>query len=105
MHAFDSTVTFDYLPKQFITFRWEWGYRHTDVPYWTGRGGITPPGGNNGSPAQYACNVAAPSGSTASGFASLAPATVYCGSIGGAVWFPDLRTQQIVSTLAIMVKF
>jgi hypothetical protein len=105
MHAEDATVTFDYLPKQFITFRWEMGYRHTDVPYWTGHGGITPPGGNNGSPAQYACTVAGPGGSTASGFTSLAPASAYCSSIGGAVWFPDLRRQQIASTVAIMVKF
>jgi hypothetical protein len=49
--------------------------------------------------------VAGGGGSTASGFTSLAPASAYCNSIGGAVWFPDLRTQQIVSTVAIMVKF
>ncbi len=104
-HAFDGTVTLDYMPKQFITFRWEAGYRHFDSPYWTGRGGITPPGGNNGSPQQYACTVAGPGGNTASGFNSLAPAQSYCNSIGGAVWFPDLRNQQITSTLAIMVKF
>ena len=104
-HAFDGTVTLDYMPRQFITFRWEAGYRHFDVPYWTGRGGITPPGGNNGFPQQYACTVAGPGGSTASGFTSLAPAQAYCSLIGGAVWFPDLRTQQISSTLAIMVKF
>ena len=41
--------------QQFITFRWEFGYRHANVPYFTGRGGITPPG-NNGSPAHYVCN-------------------------------------------------
>jgi hypothetical protein len=105
MYAYDGTVTFDYMPKEFITFRWEWGYRHTDVPYWTGRGGITPPGGNNGQPAQYACTVAGPNGNTASGFTDLPDAQNACESFGGAVWFPDLRTQQIVSTLAIMVKF
>jgi hypothetical protein len=44
--AWDSTVTFDYMPSQFITFRAEAGYRYADVPYWTGRQGITPPGGN-----------------------------------------------------------
>jgi hypothetical protein len=36
------------------------GYRHSDVPYWSGRGGITPPNGNNvflntGAPASYVC--------------------------------------------------
>jgi hypothetical protein len=105
IHAYDATATFDYMPKQFITFRWEWGYRHTDVPYWTGHGGITPPGGNNGAPAQYACTVAGPGGSTASGFTSFSDAQSACQSYGGSVWFPDLRTQQIVSTFAIMVKF
>lgn len=105
IHAYDSTATFDYMPTEFITFRWEWGYRHTDVPYWTGHGGITPPGGNNGAPNQYACTVAGPSGSTASGFTDLPDATNACAGFGGAVWFPDLRTQQIVSTFAVMVKF
>ena len=36
----------------------ELGYRHVDVPYWTGRGGITPPGGNTGSPARFVCSMA-----------------------------------------------
>ena len=105
MHAYDGTATFDYMPSEFITFRWEWGYRHTDVPYWTGHGGITPPGGNNGSPQQYACTVPGPGGNTASGYTDLPDATTACAGYGGAVWFPDLRTQQIVSTVAIMVKF
>jgi hypothetical protein len=105
IHAYDATATFDYMPKEFLTFRWEAGYRHTDVPYWTGKGGITPPGGNNGEPQQYACTVAGPSGSTASGYTDLPDATTACAGFGGAVWYPDLRTQQIVSTFAIMVKF
>ena len=40
--AWDTSITFDYMPKQYITFRWEYGYRHANVPYFTGRGGITP---------------------------------------------------------------
>ena len=49
------------MPKQWITFRAEYDYRHTNVPYWSGPGGITPPAGlgltgtNNGSPTQFAC--------------------------------------------------
>jgi hypothetical protein len=59
-HMYDATVTFDYMPSQWLTFRWEGGYRHSDVPYFTGRGGITPPNGvnsflNTGSPASYVC--------------------------------------------------
>ena len=111
----DGTVTFDYMPSQFITFRLESGYRYSDVPYWTGRGGITPPafaGGppvNNGQPSQYACANGAPSGY---GYGSLSSAESACFNLGNgngantsAIWWPDLRTNQTVSTLAIMVRF
>jgi hypothetical protein len=59
-HMYDATATFDYMPSQWLTFRWEMGYRHSDVPYWSGRSGITPPNGNNaflntGSPSSYVC--------------------------------------------------
>ncbi len=60
--AWDSSITFDYMPKQYITFRWEYDYRHASVPYWSGAGGITPPGGNNGSPQYYVCSSGATSG-------------------------------------------
>src|ERR1017187_3461667 len=62
--AWDASATFDWMPKQYITFRWEYGYRHADQNYFTGRGGITPPGGNNGVPAQFVCldNAADPTG-------------------------------------------
>jgi hypothetical protein len=99
-HAYDFTGTFDYMPNQFITFRAEMGYRHTDLPYWSGRGGVTPPGGNNGSPANYACATGASAGTNV-----LAAAELACGGGIGSVWFPDLRTGQIAATLAMMVKF
>src|SRR5580698_3044524 len=73
----DGTITFDYMPSQFITFRLEEGYRFSDVPYWTGHGGITPPGGNNGLPSQYACASGSPSGF---GYGSLALAEAACGA-------------------------
>lgn len=106
----DGTITFDYMPSQFITFRLEQGYRYSDVPYWTGRGGITPPGGNNGFPSQYACASGSPSGF---GYGSLVAAETACGAGGSAgtaaglntIWWPDLRTNQTVSTFAIMVRF
>jgi hypothetical protein len=99
-HAYDFTTTFDYMPNQFITFRAEMGYRHTDLPYWSGPGGVTPPGGNNGSPANYACATGATAGTNV-----LAAAELACGGGMGSVWFPDLRTGQIAATLAMMVKF
>jgi hypothetical protein len=104
----DGTITFDYMPSQFITFRLEEGYRYSDTPYWTGRGGITPPGGNNGAPTQYACYNGTPSGETY-GTAGLAQAESNCAAPGftglNAIWWPDLRTNQTVSTIAIMVRF
>ena len=108
----DGTITFDYMPSQYITFRAETGYRYSDTPYWTGRGGITPPGGNNGSPSQYACVSGAASG-FGYGTQSLYNAELACGagiSAGtpaglSTIWWPDLRTNQTVSTVAIMVRF
>jgi len=49
--AWDASVTFDYMPSQYITFRSEFDHRLASVPYWSGPGGITPPGGNTGNPA------------------------------------------------------
>jgi hypothetical protein len=42
-HMWDSTMTLQYMPKQYITWWLEAGYRHSDVPYFSGHGGITPP--------------------------------------------------------------
>jgi hypothetical protein len=98
--AWDSSVTFDYMPKQYITFRWEYDYRHANVPYWSGAGGITPPGGNNGSPQFYTC-----SNGSSSGQASLGPAEAACGGGIGSIWFPDLRKNESFIDLSILVKF
>jgi hypothetical protein len=94
--AWDNSVTFDYMPRQYITFLWEFGYRHADVPYFTGRGGITPPGGNNGNPSQFVCMDNTPAGT------SLTPTS--CANDGG-VWYPDLRKDEPSLRMAIMVKF
>lgn len=74
--AWDASATFDYMPSQYITFRWEYNHRAANVPYFSGRGGITPPGGNQGSP-----------GSLVDGFT------------------PDLRKTEDRLNMAIMVKF
>ena len=113
--AWDSSVTFDYMPRQYITFLWEFGYRHANQPYFTGRGGITPPGGNNGSPQFYACNDGSSSGIGWAPNASnptdplgsnLGAAQTVCnsGSHGG-LWNPDLRKDEPSIRMAIMVKF
>jgi putative OmpL-like beta-barrel porin-2 len=74
--AWDASATFDYMPSQYITFRWEYNHRAANVPYFSGSGGITPPGGNTGAP-----------GSFVSGFA------------------PDLRKREDRLNMAILVKF
>ncbi|MCI0572994.1 MAG: porin [Myxococcaceae bacterium] len=48
--AWDTQVTADYSPVPFITFRVEFNHRQANVPYFTGPGGVTPPGGNQGPP-------------------------------------------------------
>jgi hypothetical protein len=74
--AWDISATYDYMPSQYITFRWEFNHRHANVPYWSGPGGVTPPGGNQGAPG------------------SLVPG-----------WSPDLRHTEDRGTMAILVKF
>src|SRR5579872_4364833 len=104
--SWDSSITFDYMPSQYITFRWEYDYRHANVPYWTGRNGITPPGSggvpytNNGSPQFFACN----DGNTSGAF-TLSAAQTACGAQGSSVWFPDLRRDEQFVDFDILVKF
>jgi hypothetical protein len=74
--AWDFSGTFDYMPRQYVTFRWEVDHRAANVPYFSGPGGITPPFGNTG-----------PLGSLVSGFT------------------PDLRKTETRFNMAILVKF
>jgi hypothetical protein len=73
--AWDASITFDYMPDQFTTFRFEIDHRESNVPYFSGPGGVTPSGGNQGSP-----------GSVVDGF------------------FPDLRRAETRLNLALLVK-
>jgi hypothetical protein len=74
--AWDASVTLDYMPSQFVTFRLEGNHRAANVPYFSGEGGVTPPGGN-----------VAPLGSFVPG------------------WTPDLRKRENRVTAALLVKF
>jgi Putative beta-barrel porin-2, OmpL-like. bbp2 len=74
--AWDASGTWDWMPSQYITFRWEYNHRAANVPYFSGPGGVTPPGGNTGAP-----------GSVVPGF------------------FPDLRKSENRLNMAILVKF
>jgi hypothetical protein len=74
--AWDASLTFDYMPNQFLTFRGELNHRAANVPYFSGPGGVTPPGGNQG-----------PLGSQVPG------------------WSPDLQKSETRATFALLVKF
>ncbi len=74
--AYDGSITFDWMPSQFITFRTELDRRGANVPYFAGPGGVTPPGGNSGPP-----------GSLVPGFT------------------PDLRKTETRINTAVLVKF
>jgi hypothetical protein len=101
--AWDTSITFDYMPKQWITFRFESDYRHANVPYWSGAGGVTPPpflggtpGTNNGYPTQYVCMDGTAAGTTLTQGS--------CSGNGG-VWYPDLRKDEVLFDIDLMVKF
>lgn len=74
--AWDASTTVDYMPSQYITYRLEYNHRAANVPYFAGPGGVTPPGGNQGSP-----------GSVVPG------------------WTPDLRNSENRVTAAFLIKF
>jgi Putative beta-barrel porin-2, OmpL-like. bbp2 len=81
--AWDASGTFDYMPSQYITFRWEFDHRAANVPYFSGPGGITP-----------TCPTA--------------PVVEnICGSPGAVVpgFTPDLKKIENRIDLAILVKF
>jgi hypothetical protein len=109
--AWDMSLTYDYMPRQWITFRWEYDYRHANVPYWTGRGGITPPGPggvpytNNGYPEYFACMNGNSSMQETLSAAENPTVAGSCANQGSTVWFPDLRRDQSMVDIDIMVKF
>jgi hypothetical protein len=113
--AWDTSITYDYMPRQWLTFRWEYDYRHASVPYWSGRGGVTPPGSggvpytNNGFPQYYACmnggNTGFGNNSALSTTANLSLAQTACASQGSTLWQPDLRRDESLIDIDIMVKF
>jgi len=74
-NAWDTSITADYMPSQYITFRGELIHREASAPYFVGPGGITPPGGNTGA-----------AGSIVPG------------------WAPDLRKTETRLDFAILVK-
>jgi hypothetical protein len=89
LYQWDSQLNFQYMPKDWITWWTEATFRHSSVPYWSGSGGVTPPGGNTGSP-----------GSCVGGGSN---ATTGQCDVGD--WFPDLRTREVIWGAGVLVKF
>src|SRR6266446_3720767 len=81
--AWDASGTFDWMPSQYITFRWEFDHRAANVPYFSGPGGVTP----SCPTAPIVENI--------------------CGSPGAFVpgFTPDLKKVENRINLAILVKF
>ena len=103
--AWDASLTFDWMPRQYITFRWEYGYRHANVPYFSGSGGITPgvnanpsviPGPTAGSLVGDTFFTPGPLLSPTPGFTCSSGTTGFC---------PDLRKVEQSLRMALMVKF
>ncbi len=89
LYQWDAQVNLQYMPNDWITWWAETTFRHSSVPYWSGPGGITPPGGNNGLPA-----------SCVGGGADSATGNCSAGD-----WFPDLRSREVIWGVGLMVKF
>jgi len=87
--AWDASATFDWMPSQYITFRWEFNHRAANVPYFSGSGGVTPPHGNEGAAGSFIC---------LQGFTT-------CDGSPSNTWLPDLRKIENRLNLAILVKF
>ena len=45
LKLFQFTTTFDIMPNDYVTFRLEYGYRNSSIPYFTSSGGTTSPSG------------------------------------------------------------
>jgi hypothetical protein len=74
LQVFQATATFDFLPNEFVSFRIEYGYRKSNLPYFPGSGGTTYPSGWSNGPV---------------------PATP---------WRPDLRKQENRVTIAVSFR-
>jgi hypothetical protein len=83
-HAWDFTLSVDYMRTDNITFRVELNHRHASVPYFAGHGGMTPPG--ESTTADGSETNTGPAGSFVPGFA------------------PDLRSDESRMNFALWVK-
>src|SRR5260370_36939694 len=84
--AWDVSGTFDRMPSQYITFRWEYNHRAANVPYFSGSGGVTPPGGKTfDAPCSTVC------------YSDATP----CWALTN-TWLPDIRSTEYRLSMAIL---
>jgi Putative beta-barrel porin-2, OmpL-like. bbp2/Carboxypeptidase regulatory-like domain len=86
LFQWDSQLNFQYMPNDWITWWTETTFRHSDVPYWSGGGGITPPGTQDGT--QFGTQPGGPALNS-----------------NGTMWYPDLRSREVIWGAGVMVKF
>ena len=113
-HAWDMTVTYDYMPSQYITFRTESGYRHSRCSVLDRTRRHHSSGRQQRLAGELRCRL------PALGWRALrrrlgAWRSGNCSCRGGmrrsnggqtsAVWFPSLVKDQFVVTEALMVRF
>jgi Putative beta-barrel porin-2, OmpL-like. bbp2 len=102
--AWDVSLTLDWMPQEYITFRSEYGYRHANVPYWSGPGGIT--NGVNTATTTIpnpAAAIVVPGTTFVPGpFLSATPGFT---CVAGTGFCPDLRKDEPSLRFAVMVKF
>lgn len=76
--AWDVSTTFDFMPSDFITWRFELVHRQANVPYFAGHGGVTSPNGYT---------------------------PVFNGNPNPSTWTPDLVKSESRFVLAMIVHF
>jgi hypothetical protein len=92
LFQWDLQLNYQYMPNDWITWWTETTFRHSDTPYFAGANGVTPPGGNTGSPGSLV---------SCSGYAS----NCIGGAEGNGTWYPDLRTREFIWGAGVMVRF
>lgn len=86
--AWDTTETFDYMPTETFTLRFEYVHRWADVPYFAGHGGITP---------QVATGIYQNVGTPG----SMVPDSAV---VGGVPFKPDLRQSEDRVTVNMLIR-
>ena len=92
LYQWDTQLDLQWMPRTGSPGGPRPTYRHSDVPYWSGGGGVTPRLATPARLQMLVCN----NGSAAGGDS--------CANEGG-LWYPDLRTREVVWGAGVLVRF